>query len=712
MGPVQSFGHKVSQGSKVRAGYATLGQGLSNLAGVFEGMEKDRLEQQADEARHLFEIELVNKEAAEFSKQFYDADDPALLGLDVRRFEPTIGPGGDLVNQPRTHIPADEVWPELLSKTRDNLIAAHSQTIESETLRDDFIRYAELTKAQANLRLATKTAQLQYARGVEQRKWRAEQYRQMGRWDLFDDMVAGISDTGEKQELRDWGDITKEVDSNTDEIATAIANQDLDDALWILNDGYERYLGYISGDVAYTGKLDPAALESEAHRYRTHYNQVKSQSTADKTMFESQTLYNARMIGRNADKGTHLDTALEQQTREDLQLLLGADPDNKTLYNTLRDLNASVDANNAFRWVISDIREDETVFSAVARYREDLAAPDSTTSTRDRDVSHKIDAIITRFINDMNSDPIQTLANYGLATNPKAPIETVNFENQETLASRIAIREYTYGYYQGLYGYTGDIFTENERAQLDNLLADEAMPNDVKLSYIYSVAAGSDRYTNKIWGPSVSTPVAGKYAALGQLMIDYETIGLPNKGLAVARQVMNGLELFKRDPTVVEDYTDTRAQLRAYLGASYNQFPAVVDAYLDNITAYAVSTNTDRFLKNRTIKQAIDTVTGGVIEWGAGTFLAPAAGLTQENWDEWINEYDPSNFGTYVMGWSNKQVAEALRNEELTIQPTGASRNDFFLIENISGKPLYDRRNNRPYRFKYDPNAEKRYIKR
>ena len=131
------------QGPAIRSAYSQLGAGFQRLSGMLADMETDRLDQQAQQAAHEYSIQNLNFEAEHAQKTEYSASDPVLQNLSgIKKTEKRLV-DGNVVEVPREHIPADEVWPHLYAQQRKQLIEIQADKIESDVRRNDFVQRAE-----------------------------------------------------------------------------------------------------------------------------------------------------------------------------------------------------------------------------------------------------------------------------------------------------------------------------------------------------------------------------------------------------------------------------------------------------------------------------------------------------------------------------------------------------------------------------------------
>ena len=495
------------------------------------------------------------------------------------------------------------------------------------------------------------------------------------------------------------------MDGNTTTITGAVRNRDIK----TLEAGYDKYLGYASGETEYTGGLSKDQLQSEADRYRKYMNQVGTLLNADKKLFTAEILRDARTLTENNSNGLPFDPSEEQRVVAELAAFRAADPDNVSLYNASRDLDRSITVRSVFRDEITNIPDGQTFTDVVASFNEALNASDSKMSAEDRNVMYEVSGKLASFQRKLNDDPMAAIREYGLDDQFTHPIRDIDFSDSQSLASDLALREQSYQYYQGVYNFNGDMLTEPERSELNGILSDESLPDQVRLNYMVSATAGLRRGHEKFWGPSVSDQEYGQYAALGMMMNDYQEMGNANQGFMLGQKTLQGFRILKEDPTIVEDYQDSIDEIRRDFGSAYNAFPGVRKAYLDMAIAHTVATAPNgRRLSD--FEDSLEKVTGGMLEHGGVTFLTPKPGMRQAELEEYLHEYNPANFGNNVAAYTDSEVAAGLRDESIRLQPTGRSRTSFYLLS--GPQTLMDKRTKRPYVFTYDESADKRFTRR
>ena len=686
--------------------FARLAQGFQDVSDTLRDIEIDRLDTQAQAVAHEYDVSAINLEAQEFTKQFYSADDPLLQGLEtVRLTEKRVGANGELEEVPRTEIPADEVWPELLYRNKKQLLEAQAEKIESPRRRTDFYSAAEKEIELDNLRIATKTAELQYARAAEQRKFFIAQYREIGRWDKIDNLISSVRDPGEKQELEEWARETKILDSNTATIGDAVDNLDAEP----LEKLHSEYLQYMSGEREYNGPFDKDQLEDEAHRIYRHIRQIRTLTNADQQVFLGEIKYNARQLLDNNRKGYIADPAEENSVYGAVKQARAIDPTDETLYNLERDLQKSSHARNIAREIITDIPPGMSFNDVLATEMKILYSNRSDLTAETRDIYDQAIAITSEFSRMLRSNPMEAIATYGLDQEFEAPIEPINWSDPQSLSDALSERQNAYTYYQGIYEFDGDILLDDERAQLNSLLSDDALSSDQLIATIATTYESMPRHFTKVWAPSIGDKKAGKFAAVGQVVSDHFQLGQPQRGMDIANTVLRGYTRWANEPTLIDDYEDLRGTIRQELASSYLEFPTVVDNYLDTSIAYMMATYRGRLPRRRDLQEAFDIVTGGTIEQGGRRFLTPSAGVTQRDFDEWLGEYSPDNIEKPVQGWGKEAIVESLREGDMQLVPTGRSRTSYYVLDKL-GRPLRHTDGSQ-FLFNYDPNARKRFTR-
>lgn len=702
---VPSAGRVPDQSYQIEARWGSAARGLDNVSQTLAAIEEDRLDQQAKAVEHEYLVEALNLEANEMTKDFYEPNDPALEGLSVPLTEKRLMPNGELEEVPREHIPADEVWPELLTRSKQSLLEAKAEKIQSKRRRDQFTQAAEQRQLLDNLRLLEQTTKAQYAREQKQREFMAEQYREMGAWDQLRDLVTDIKDPDERRVMKEWFRTVKEVDGNTATIADSIEARDAA----TLETKWKEYLDYTSGDREYKGVLDKDQLEDQANRFYSAMRTVNTLSTADNKMFLGAVKYEARQIIDNNQAGYQTDPAVLAQTRLDLASAAAANPGDETLYSLVRQFDEAQMVGDTFRDVISTVRNG-SVIENIVDFQRELDSNQYQMDPTTQAVNRRVSSLLDQFRSDLRADPMTAIQRYGLETG-EAPIMPVDFTNLNDLDEQLAAREAAYQYYQGVFEYTGDILTGQERASLEALLENEMLNDNFLATLVGGVVAGSSRYANKIFGPSINDKQAGRYMAIGQLMVDYEQMQEPGQGMNIARRIMRGFDRWSQDPTILEDYVDARSKMRELLDQSYAATPGMVDNYMDLATAYVVAGGAAERgqVRSRDIEDALTKIAGGSFTHNNKWFMAPRPGLTQRRWDEWLNEYSPTNIQKPLLGWSSEELVSGLRRERMTLVPTGLTRGSYYVLDPRGQAITYQDRE--PFVLTYDPQAEKRFTR-
>lgn len=144
--------------------------------------------------------------------------------------------------------------------------------------------------------------------------------------------------------------------------------------------------------------------------------------------------------------------------------------------------------------------------------------------------------------------------------------------------------------------------------------------------------------------------------------------GLATESPNTAREVLLGLDLREADKGLIPKDADARPEL-ATLRASYLDSGPVVDAVM---ALYArksqVASDTSGDFDRERFQDAVDEVTGGLLELdtkaGTSSFPAPARGVTQDQFDDWVDdgltgEYLQKQGG--VAGVAPDEAAELIR---------------------------------------------------
>lgn len=707
-GAVETLRAEPDQSREVRAAYQQFAKGADDISKTIVALESQRLDDQQEAEAHDYDIRKLNFEAEHFTKESYEYQDSILEGLDVKRTEPGIGPNGEVIEVNRHDIPADEVWPALMKRQQAKEIEITAARIESPRRREAFLQKAKEEQARDFLNTVIKTSEMQEKRADERREWQITQLRTIGTpdsWDKIEGIISRVTDTDKKAELADWASRTREFDTNASIMSGA--EQDRDEAR--LQKGVDEYLGYARNPETYSGKLNTQELEAEAHKYQAHLRRVQGLNKTDDNYAAYESTRLAREIKAQAKDGQASDMAEVSTVLRELETMQAISP-SQTNHDNIVYVKQAIQSNNIAREAITASFASGNFSETLQEHKTELYNNSTTMSTSDRSTLNDSLTILKTFEKDLAQDPMGTLLTHGFDSNPDYPIEPIDFVNPENLGEQLAQRQASYRYYQSGFGFGGDVFTPQERTTLNNVLADESMTDEQRLGYLYNVSVGTDAtFENKIWGPSLADEKAGRYAAIGQLMVDYQQTNEP-RAMQVGSDILRGYRMMEEDPRAFEDFLETKARMRVDMLESYSQFPGVVGSYMDNAAAYAYANNKAGFIKDSQVRDALETVTGGFIEQGGNNILKPESGLTQDGWNEWINEYSPDNFGGNIVGVSNAEVAEGLREGDITLVPTGEDRTEFYLV--IPSGSLKDKRTGAAYIFKYNPNAHERYVPR
>lgn len=342
-----------------------------------------------------------------------------------------------------------------------------------------------------------------------------------------------------------------------------------------------------------------------------------------------------------------LEAGFEPEGLEDLLLDAAG-----TEYEPELQLVAAI-AGQANRFALADPRSQETIINALENDMRGRAV-DPVEVT----LLNTLGKIHSSARQALNDDPLS----YGQQQGLIPALEPLDLSGPEGLAESLALRAGEADKLQAHYGQPVPAMTRQEASMLTDALA--AGTAGERLSLLQAIHQGLG---------------ARAPSTLEVLHKDgHDTLafvgGMVHEGNPAARDVLAGLDALAADPKLAPGDLDSRPELQT-VRAAYP--PGTQGAVVQAITAHyarssAIAQDHSAIFDRRRWERSVDAVTGGIVEYKAGTwastnarsfFPAPAPGVGNREFNGWINSLGPEQIEAMggVAGMSPEFALEAIR---------------------------------------------------
>ncbi len=250
----------------------------------------------------------------------------------------------------------------------------------------------------------------------------------------------------------------------------------------------------------------------------------------------------------------------------------------------------------------------------------------------------------------------------------------------------------------GASSYLSDI----EVAQF-NAMMQEASPEQV-MRMNQAINQSFGREAGAIWDQLKVKDSGSKYAKAGEIS-SYEIAGSEE----VSRSILKAHQMSKDSPEfakLIKSHDRSVRKSDSYKrlmgvyppGPQQNQLIEAVRARYSYLVGMTGETEFDQ----GTYDQAIEDVTGGLVDILGRSVEAPVAGLDQDVFDDWTDNMSAAYLERLGNpDWDARVLADAIQEGEVIVIPVG--RNAFGLApKNAPTSVIYDKFTGRPYRFSYN----------
>jgi hypothetical protein len=608
------------------------------------------------------------------SRDFFTPDEIP-DGLDVRTVETIVDKDGNLVEIPRQQIPSYEVAPELFRTRSRALVEAYGENITD---------------------------------GDVQSKWKASMLENMDRAYHQVEMNAIES---QKNELRQL---------NTQNIADALDNRNYDVAFGLADSNVfsDAEKAGLRGDIRTRLEMDTydaSMSEADLPSLRQHLSELTN-AEYNKDLNESQRLAYVHkigsMIGQLESQGqadysvefSRLRRDIDRQTDaifngDDVNVdnLIGLMERAESAYN-LEPNSMALSRDKIFEAVswLPEISQ----FSRMNDLQRSQILRGMTSGGMDEKQSYKankfrqLDANISRRISD---DVVSLGHDVGLTRADPMP----QLEEPQEFMQWLGARQRGNDLLTQQYG-VGGFLTNEERDVIANSM--EMMTNEERL-YTMSLVSESLGFAAPEFWNHFTDSAGGVYSVAGSVF---------QEAPAVSRAILEGLEFKTSGNYNPPPRIDMQMQQSRLIGQAYgidSQRSAIVqsvDAMYAQMSKLEGEYDASVFNLRR-YENAVNAVTGGLVDFGDYKVLPPVRGMEKRDFDRYIRDVSTSWLESQggVQGYQGQyeDLRQDIRSGRVRMVNVGP--NEYLLRSEINGVDAFLLKSNstQPFLFKYDPDA-------
>ena len=250
-------------------------------------------------------------------------------------------------------------------------------------------------------------------------------------------------------------------------------------------------------------------------------------------------------------------------------------------------------------------------------------AGDKDATRRQQELIDRLDRLHSHTVESLNSDPVSFVAETGLA-----PVDPVNFSDPQSLVGRRIVVDVLNEHY----GIQSHGFTADEVNTFEASLASMETTGRVELMAVLNNGIEPDRL-RLLMGEIADKQPTFAIAAL-----------LTSEDTATAMEIVRGqtvLETVKGVRPSTADYLPVARELLGDVFAHDDRaFGDVVEAAIavEAFRRFGDNGDTTLAFDEDRFERAITDIVGGVVEWRGQTLLAPVRGMTEDEFDELMDE--------------------------------------------------------------------------
>jgi hypothetical protein len=601
-------------------------------------------------------------------KQYFSAEEVP-EDIDIRRTEDVVDELGNRATQTRTRIPAYEVSAEIFRTRMESLIDAQAETITNAKARGtwSFQQKAVLGEKYGQLKTAALAAQ--QAQIQERQLLNIEEAQEAGSFTLAETLIADSYLTDEqKQEHRNLNNKKREIYKyNAD-----IVNDDLE--------GLMEDLAFLQGD-DYKGHLNSAERLAKASAIKTAIHTITTREDAASKVANRLLKDEAKSFVSVLNKGT---TNVDLDEAIALAALLETDP--KEFAVESRDLRNAI-ANYP---LLSQFAQ----ASAVQRERILDAFASKKKGAFEAEQFNNAMSIHRQLSQEEARDPVtQALSTGIIKKNEWMELDMSNLaavlQSRIPLVNRIV---HTKGVESGF-------LTEGETTIIAESL--RVMDQTAKQQLIGQVVQGLGDNAFKFFEQLKFAKQAPSFVMAGLAAVEGDS--------RAASTILAGQAKLDKAPELLSGTeTDFLVTLHDKMGTAFINNPEMMDAVMTATKAAYVQLAYERGSVGNTkvnvipdiMGEAFDLVTGGVVEYGNQSFMAPVRGMSSGQFEDWVDGLEPEVIGLMdePRDMTRKQLLTGIQKETYSLISTGVR--GLFFVKGPSGTVFS--MSNEPFVFAYD----------
>lgn len=167
-----------------------------------------------------------------------------------------------------------------------------------------------------------------------------------------------------------------------------------------------------------------------------------------------------------------------------------------------------------------------------------------------------------------------------------------------------------------------------------------------------------------------------------------------------ARRVLAGGSYRKELEWTEGNYRQLRLEAGEHIGQAFGADMATRNAYLsaatDHYIAQVVRRGESQHLQpstyglnvdRDTLRDSVEAVTGGVVEWEGVTMLAPEPGVSTDQFEGWVESLKADDL-PYVRQASRDELLERIQSGDIQLRQSSQGRDRFLLYDTYSGSLL------------------------
>ena len=671
----------------------SLGRALGDVSQAALNIQMNTWRREEEQNDRDMKESVINMKAEVFETDFYSGDNiPADAVGKLNVSHNVVDQDGQVQNVPRTNIPAAEVWGAIYEERINKTIESLAGNMSHQGAQEAWVQNMQ-TRAKEDLfqmeQVLDRDQQEQY-RALQETN--AEMYLDNRMYDDAREVYQNLSgaEEWEKSAALRIVDKKEELGDINDELV--IARETGDTAK------LEELADYYNPENENVTAFDSVERDQYHREIVNQISNIRSRGTSEVKLRNKQLEYDlnqAREVlatGKNVDP----DDLIDLQNR--LTLSDALDPN--VAFTAKMRFKQAMEVNDQVRGLIMSHTPEE-----VQAMINDDSIPHKTIG--DQDIYNDVVTSYNTFIKSVRSDGMQAMDDYDVMD-----IEALDYGSAESLGESLQLRERQWREARERFNMVAPMLGDDEQSLLGNHI-DELQGVNERLAFISTMSNSiSPEMNRRFWSSLTDNKNVGPYAVIGNLIQENAT-----RGNLIGRDILNGIDAIKRDPSILENVSFMKDTMKVDMGAGYaNYLSDVRDNYVEAAMAY-LAVNMPKHLDDgatlteETMREALNTVTGGIIQYEGATFIAPQHGMSEDTFSEWLNNVHASYIDELggVQDYANSgNMLSLMRDGDIVLLPTGHDRTTFYLQDTRKNYQNVRDKDGKAFIFRYNPDAPKR----